>query len=147
MTFSAEKNQLLGPLPFWLDKWNQVDSILLPNNQFSERIPVEIGNCFLLSHISLGSILSTSEIHKDLCNAISLTEIELDHNFLTMNIDDTFPKCNNLTQFVLFHNQMGKPAADPKMHNFLPAECYELIEPPLLAERIPPTSEWKDDTQ
>ncbi|CAI9783946.1 unnamed protein product [Fraxinus pennsylvanica] len=106
MTFSAEKNQLLGPLPFWLDRWNQVDSILLPNNQFSERIPVEIGNCFLLSHISLGSNLSTSEIPKELCNAISLTEIELDHNFLTLNIDDTFAKCNNLTQFVLFDNQM-----------------------------------------
>ncbi|KAL2454748.1 Protein kinase superfamily protein with octicosapeptide/Phox/Bem1p domain [Abeliophyllum distichum] len=99
---------------------------------------------------------------------------------------------------VLANNEPGKPVADPrkedmletrlpqvagreapKMHNFPPAESYELTEPPLLAhpnsylhsklgvnnlpsdeifsgnpgvesahsaERIPPTSKWKDGT-
>ncbi|KAL8049699.1 hypothetical protein ABFX02_06G036200 [Erythranthe guttata] len=106
MTFSAEKNQLSGPLPSWLGKWAMVDSILLSNNRFSGEIPPEIGNCSMLSHISFGSNLLTGEIPKELCNAVSLTEIELDHNFLTGSIEETFVKCGNLTQLVLLDNKL-----------------------------------------
>ncbi|RVW27760.1 Leucine-rich repeat receptor protein kinase EMS1 [Vitis vinifera] len=67
LSFSAEKNQLSGPLPSWLGKWNGIDSLLLSK---------------------------------------SLMEIDLDSNFLSGGIDDTFLKCKNLTQLVLVNNQI-----------------------------------------
>ncbi|CAA2952897.1 serinethreonine- kinase ctr1 [Olea europaea subsp. europaea] len=66
---------------------------------------------------------------------------------------------------VLANNEFDKPVADPrkedvlenrlqqvadreapKMYNFRPTESYGLKEPPFIAERFPPASEWKDRT-
>ncbi|KAL6321250.1 hypothetical protein AAG906_016284 [Vitis piasezkii] len=95
LSFSAEKNQLSGPLPSWLGKWNGIDSFCF-----------QIGNCSMLNHISLSNNLLSGSIPKELCNAESLMEIDLDSNFLSGGIDDTFLKCKNLTQLVLVNNQI-----------------------------------------
>jgi Leucine-rich repeat (LRR) protein len=106
LTFSADKNQLSGPLPHWLGKWNQVESLLLSNNRFSGKIPPEIGNCSALRVISLSSNLLSGEIPRELCKAVDLMEIDLDVNFLTGGIEDVFLKCTNLSQLVLMDNQI-----------------------------------------
>ncbi|KAL7229721.1 hypothetical protein ACSBR2_008266 [Camellia fascicularis] len=106
VSFSAEMNLLSGPLPDWLGKWDQIDSLLLSNNRFSGKIPPEIGNCSMLNHISLSNNLLMGPIPKELCNAVSLMEVDLDSNFLTGTIEDTFEKCSNLTQLVLVDNQI-----------------------------------------
>ncbi|CAA0832210.1 Leucine-rich repeat receptor protein kinase EMS1 [Striga hermonthica] len=105
-TFSVERNQLSGPLPAWLGKWEHVDALLLSENKFSGIIPPEIGNCSVLSHISLEGNLLTGEIPKELCNARFLNEIELGNNFLGGSLDDTFSNCRNLTQLVLMNNKI-----------------------------------------
>ncbi|KAJ6339204.1 hypothetical protein OIU77_007207 [Salix suchowensis] len=81
LTFSADKNQLSGPLPHWLGKWNQVESLLLSNNRFSGKIPAGIGNCSALRVISLSSNLLSGEIPREVCQAVDLMEIDLDVKF------------------------------------------------------------------
>ncbi|XP_052188014.1 leucine-rich repeat receptor protein kinase EMS1 [Diospyros lotus] len=106
VSFSAERNQLSGPLPSWLGQWDLIDSILLSSNRFSGKIPPEIGNCTLLSHISLSSNLLTGPIPRELCNAVALTEIDFDSNYLSGSIEETFIMCTNLSQLVLVDNQI-----------------------------------------
>lgn len=107
LSFSAEKNQLSGPLPSWVGKWKEIDSLLLAGNRFSGRIPAEIGNCSNLSHISLSNNLLTGSIPPELCNARSLVEVDLDGNFISGTIEEAFVGCRNLTQLVLMNNRIG----------------------------------------
>ncbi|WRX19322.1 Serine-threonine/tyrosine-protein kinase [Theobroma cacao] len=107
LTFSAEKNQLSGPLPPWLGKWNQVESLLLSSNRFSGNIPPQIGNCSMLKHLSLSNNMLAGWIPRELCNAESLLEIDLDGNNLSGSIENVFVKCRNLTQLVLVNNHIN----------------------------------------
>ena len=53
--------------------------------------------------------LLTGPIPKELCNAVSLTELDLNSNFLTGTIEGTLVMCTNLTQLVLVDNQIFGP--------------------------------------
>ncbi|KAG9140722.1 hypothetical protein Leryth_006912 [Lithospermum erythrorhizon] len=98
-----EKNQLSGPLPSWLGKWTQIDSICF---DVGFQGGFASGNCSLMTHISLSYNLLNGPIPKELCNAVSLEEIDLDSNFFTGTIEDTFVNCGNLSQLVLVDNQI-----------------------------------------
>ncbi|KDO42504.1 hypothetical protein CISIN_1g046589mg [Citrus sinensis] len=97
-TFSAGMNQLSGPLPSWLGKWNQMESVWLNNNQFIGRIPLEVGNCSMLKYIRLSNNKLSGSIPRELNDSESLVEINLDGNMLSGTIEDVFGRCTNLSQ-------------------------------------------------
>ncbi|XP_052875136.1 leucine-rich repeat receptor protein kinase EMS1-like isoform X2 [Gossypium arboreum] len=107
LTFSAEKNQLSGPLPPWLGKWIKMESLLLSSNRFSGNIPPELGGCSTLKHLSLSNNILSGQIPRELCNAESLLEIDLDGNNLSGTIENVFVKCRNLNQLVLVNNHIN----------------------------------------
>ena len=62
-TFSVGMNQLSGPLPSWLGKWNQMDSPWLNNNQLVGRIDqrLEIVPCWSILDWAATSCLVPSK--------------------------------------------------------------------------------------
>ncbi|KAK1258069.1 Leucine-rich repeat receptor protein kinase EXS [Acorus gramineus] len=106
ITFSAESNQLSGPLPAWLGSWTSVDSLLLSDNQFSGPLPLEIGNCSSLTSITLSNNMLMGPIPPEICDAGLLSEVELDRNYFTGTIEWTFHNCTNLTQLFLNFNRL-----------------------------------------
>ncbi|KAJ0016839.1 hypothetical protein Pint_11716 [Pistacia integerrima] len=51
--FYMSYNQLTGPIPHSLGQCRMLDSVMLSNNQFGERIPREIGNLTLIKNLYL----------------------------------------------------------------------------------------------
>ncbi|KAH9667828.1 Leucine-rich repeat receptor protein kinase EMS1 [Citrus sinensis] len=123
-TFSAGMNQLSGPLPSWLGKWNQMDSLWLYNNQFVGRITPEIGNCSMLKYISLSNNKLSGPIPRELCNSGSLVEINLDGNMLSGTIEDVFDRCTNLSELVLVNNRIS--GSIPEYISELPLKVFDL---------------------
>ncbi|PIA49536.1 hypothetical protein AQUCO_01300379v1 [Aquilegia coerulea] len=114
LSFSAEKNQLSGPVPSWIGKWTQIDSLLLSSNQFIGRIPQEIGNCTLLNHISLSNNLLTVEIG----NAVGLQRLILGNNRLNGTIPKEIGNLEELSVLSLNSNSF---------EGFIPAELAKCM--------------------
>ncbi|XP_010523517.1 PREDICTED: leucine-rich repeat receptor protein kinase EMS1-like [Tarenaya hassleriana] len=139
LTFTSEKNLFSGPLPSWIGKWKELDSLLLASNRFSGEIPQGLGDCRKLKHLSLSNNLLTGPIPRELCDSGSLLDIDLAGNFLSGTIDGVFVGCKNLTQLILVNNQIN--GSIPEYLSQLPLMAVDLDKNNFTGEI--PVNLWK----
>ncbi|KAA8533751.1 hypothetical protein F0562_031268 [Nyssa sinensis] len=149
-TLKLGLNFLAGKIPPELGNLAHLQTLDLSGNTLTGNVPTQIGNLTRLQFLGIGNnllsgslsptlftklqsltsldsqqqLVDGSQYPKNSATLSRLPEIDLDSNFLSGMIEDTFVKCSNLTQLVLVDNQIV--GSIPKYLSELPLMVLDL---------------------
>ncbi|KAJ0018487.1 hypothetical protein Pint_11707 [Pistacia integerrima] len=105
--FYMSYNQLTGPIPHNLGQCRMLDSVMLSNNQFGERIPRETGNLTLIKNLYLSeNNLIVGRVPAAIFNISTIKILSLCGNQLSGILPST-AELPNLEQLPLFGNNFS----------------------------------------